>query len=268
MASKARAVKHFHDFVTNVYGPVQNWEIFCQDRKQLQDALIEYFKSLRTANGGLPTINSFNCTKSHIKMYIKNLVHLDISSSGFFPQLAEFLKKYSRKISSKVKLEEENNANFEPDLATKLDLAKSNEKEKQKVEGVLKNTLQAKKSIVRDFEKFLAKQYPEENPTLLSLVCDIKKLEPMLIDYFQNMRSSGNALPKIMTFEARKSHLKMEIKKLTNNGLDISDNSTFPNFNHFVTQYKQTLKLLGYASVDHHAPMPQDAIAVIEKLLR
>ena len=60
----------------------------------------------------------------------------------------------------------------------------------------------------------------------------------------------------------------MQIKKMTNNMVDISDSNIFPALNAFFVQYKQTLKLLGYATTEHHAPMPTDAVAVIEKLLR
>ena len=270
--AKARAIRHYQDFIQSIHGPIEDWKHFFMDKHKLQDVTIKYLKSIRVANGGLPTLSSFNVSKSHIKMYVKSLIATEISSRGMYPELGYFFDKYTHKLTRIHKKDGGNKEDFVEDPAEYKTEFENKPKYQvspppSKIDGLAKSTSKAKELFIRDFENFLDKKYPEESG-LIGLVCDVKKLEVILIDFFQSMRTSGDSLPKINSFETKRSHLKMKIKTMTNNMVDISDANVFPALNAFVVQYKQTLKLLGYAQTDHHAPMPTDAVAVIEKLLR
>merc|ERR1711860_105011 len=65
--AKARAIRHYQDFIQSIHGPIEDWKHFFMDKHKLQDVTIKYLKSIRVANGGLPTLSSFNVSKSHIK---------------------------------------------------------------------------------------------------------------------------------------------------------------------------------------------------------
>ena len=269
--AKARAIRHYQDFIQSIHGPIDDWKHFFMDKNKLQDVTIKYLKSIRVANGGLPTLSSFNVAKSHIKMYVKSLIATEITSRGLYPDLGYFFDKYTHKLTRIHKKDggKEDIVEDPAEYKTQFENIPKYQVEAppDKIDGLAKSTSKQKQLMVLDFENFLDKKYPEESG-LINLICDVKKLEVVLIDFFQSMRTSGDSLPKINSFETKRSHLKMKIKSMTNNMVDISDANVFPALNAFIVQYKQTLKLLGYAQIDHHAPMPTDAVAVIEKLLR
>ena len=93
-------------------------------------------------------------------------------------------------------------------------------------------------------------------------------LEPILIDYFDTLRVLGDQLPKLNSFEVRRSSLKMKILEWSNDTMDISDVQVFTELNVFFAKYRQKLKELGLASTDKQPRIPQESVDVIHKFLK
>ena len=93
-------------------------------------------------------------------------------------------------------------------------------------------------------------------------------LEPIIIDYFDTFRVLGDQLPKLNSFEVRRSCLKMNVLEWSNNTMDISDVQVFTELNVFFAKYRQKLKELGLASTEKQPIIPQECVDVIHKLLK
>lgn len=121
--------------------------------------------------------------------------------------------------------------------------------------GLAAKTLEKRKVVIKRFKVFLF----EEHQSLESVFQDPVLLEDMIIKYFMGIRVISTAnkkeeRPKKAYLDAIKSHLKVEIGKLS--GFDISDRVKFPKFASTYNGLSKTLKQEGRADTKHYPEIP------------